>query len=187
MKMSHNVAQRTNKVVKPVANRVIVLPLREQIINGVFFEMKQQVWRGRVISVGKDVGFVKLGDYIRIQPMKKRYDMFYWEGEEYVSCKKEWIYVVEQSNGVPLYVNGNRIVLLAHPEDWKSITGRVVVPTVMGAYVRARVVLAASHLKEIKTKDVVWLQKSDYWQYYRVCGAWLFVSDVCNLLCVEET
>lgn len=186
MKMSHNAVQRTKKAVKPVANRVIVTPLIEQRAGSVLIEMKQQVWKGKVVSVGEDVDFVKPGNFIRFQPMKRRYDSFRWNGRELYAIEDKWIYTVEREDGVPLYVNGNRVVLRTQTEKWEFESERVALPVTKGEYDRARVVLAASHLKEIKTKDIVWVQRSEFWQFYRVCDAWLYVSDISNLLCVEE-
>ena len=56
------------------------------------------------------------------------------------------------------------------------------------AYHTAKIVAVGDLIgDEVKVGDEVLVEKSDWWQFYRVDGSWFFVSDIVNLLGVRET
>lgn len=170
----------------PVPDRMIVMPIAEEnTIGMVAYEFaRKQMWRGYVLEIGSDVSFAKKGDIIRFQPMKLRYDSFKWLGSDLIFLEERWVYLIEDERGSPIKVNTDKIICEMLSEEWEKTL--VFDKKEKGDYSRARVVQVANNVKEVKTGDIVLVEQSEWWQYWRNNERWLFVTDMVNCLGVEE-
>lgn len=165
--------------VKPPSNRVLVEYIDEPT-SIVFVPSQAHMWRGKILR-SDDPEFL-VGNIIRFQPMKNRYDEFPFEGRRIVSVKKDWIYLKETDAGIPLKTYGNRFVL-------KMIDAKLFQRKVFEIFsedFHRAVVICSGKFPVLNVKDVVLIRPSEYWMFYRVLEKWLFVSHASNLIAVDE-
>lgn len=164
---------------KPINNRVIVEPI-EEVSGIIIMPLKNQMWRGRIVRSETDE--FQTGDIIRFQPMKRRTDAFRYEDKTYISLPKDWIYLKEKEDGTPIETYGNRFVVSMLEQQFYR---RIVIESFDNTYNRAEVICSGKWPK-LDVGSTVIVDKSDYWQFYRVGLKWYFVCHASMILADEN-
>lgn len=110
---------------KPLKNRVVLEPytIEEKTLSGIILapSPKEKQERAKVVAIGKEVTFVKVGDNVlyesfRVSPIEI-------EGNSYVITDEEFIVgVFEQNNNLELNIKGIDIVILGKGEGLREGT-----------------------------------------------------------------